>query len=192
MTDTLIKTPQNYPAIHEESVLTGFSMASDLQTGSLLRTLVTSKPNGSFLELGTGTGLSLAWIAEGMDSTSKVISIDNEERYIAIARKYFADDPRITLVCCDANLWINDNLTQKFDLIFADTWPGKYNAIEQVLSMLKVGGLYIIDDMLPQPNWPAGHATRVMNLIAYLENNAGFRLTAMNWSTGLIVAAKLK
>lgn len=32
-------------------------MPSDLQTGSLLRTLVTSKPNGLFLELGTGTGL---------------------------------------------------------------------------------------------------------------------------------------
>jgi hypothetical protein len=31
--------------------------------------------------------------------------------------------------------------------------------------MLKPGGLYVIDDMLPQPNWPEGHAAKAEVLI---------------------------
>ncbi len=37
-----------------------FDMPSDRHTGSLLRTLAASKPDGRLLELGTGTGLSTA------------------------------------------------------------------------------------------------------------------------------------
>ena len=53
------------PVIHSEleskSEEINFSMPSDLYIGTLLKTLVTSKPNGRFLELGTGIGLSLSW-----------------------------------------------------------------------------------------------------------------------------------
>jgi predicted O-methyltransferase YrrM len=48
----------NKPAIHSEieakSGEIGFTMPSDLYIGSLLKTLITSKPRGNFLELGTG------------------------------------------------------------------------------------------------------------------------------------------
>jgi hypothetical protein len=43
--------------------------------------------------------------------------------------------------------------------------PGKYDLFEETFALLKTGGFYIIDDMLPQPNWPAGHAERVMILL---------------------------
>ena len=54
-------------------------MASDLYTGSLLKTLAASKPSGRFLELGTGTGLATAWIIAGLDEKSSLISIENNE-----------------------------------------------------------------------------------------------------------------
>ena len=56
--------------------------------------------------------------------------------------------------------------------------------------MVKAGGLYVIDDMLVQPNWPDGHQEKVHNLIGYLEKRDDFNLTKMNWSTGIIVATK--
>jgi predicted O-methyltransferase YrrM len=192
MTDTQIEVPKNYKIIQEDSKQINFSMPSDLQTGCLLRTLVTSKPNGFFLELGTGTGLSLAWIVEGMDKYSNVISLDNEEKYLSIAKKYFDKDKRVKIICGDGVNWIKNNQEKQFDLIFADSWPGKYNTLEEVLSMLKVGGLYVIDDMLPQPNWPEGHQEKVFKLIEYLEKRLDFRITKMNWSTGIIIASKLK
>src|SRR5689334_8550812 len=108
MNDQQIVLPKNYTAIKEESEKINFTMPSDLQTGSLLRTLVASKPNGNFLELGTGTGLSLAWIVEAMDETSKVISIDNSEIYQAIAKKVFGNNKRVSIICEDGKEWIKN------------------------------------------------------------------------------------
>lgn len=166
-------------------------MPSDLQTGSILRTLVTSKPGGSFLELGTGTGLSLSWIVEAMDSRSTVISIDNNEIYLSIARNFFGDDQRVSIICEDGSEWIKNNQDKKFDLIFADAWPGKYETLDETLFLLRKGGFFILDDMIHQPNWPAGHQDHVDRLIDYLSRRADLRLTKMNWSTGLIIITKI-
>ncbi|WP_423149098.1 O-methyltransferase [Rubrolithibacter danxiaensis] len=191
MIDTDIKTPPNFRDIQLESERIKFSMPSDLQTGSLLRTLVTSKPHGSFLELGTGTGLSLSWIVEAMDKGSTVVSVDNDKDYLSIAETFFSNDERVSIICEDGSHWIKNNQDKKFDLIFADAWPGKYEALDETLSLLKIGGFYIIDDMLPQPNWPEGHSDNVDILIKHLETRKDIRLTKINWSTGLILIAKI-
>ena len=60
------------------------------------------------------------------------------------------------------------------------------------LAASKSGVLSVVDDLLPQPNWPDGHALRVAGLIQNLENRADLRLTKLDWSTGLIRAVKAK
>lgn len=77
------------------------------------------------------------------------------------------------------------------DFNFADTWPGKYNHLDETLSLLKVGGIYIIDDMLPKGNWPEGHSIKVNTLIQDLENRKDFLLTKLCWSTGIIIFTKI-
>ncbi|MEM9143691.1 MAG: hypothetical protein AAGA86_11935 [Bacteroidota bacterium] len=62
--------------------------------------------------------------------------------------------------------------------------------MEQVLDLVCPGGFYVIDDLLPEPNWPEGHDIKVQRLIAYLEQRNDFELTKMNWSTGLIIAVR--
>jgi predicted O-methyltransferase YrrM len=182
--------PKTYPAIVAATNLSGFTMASDILTCSLLRTLAASKPAGRFLELGTGTGLATSWILDGMDKDATLISIDNELLFLEIAKNNLGSDPRLTLVLADADKWIEENKTEQFDYIFADTWHGKYLLLDEILSMLNKGGLYIIDDMLPQPNWPNGHQEKVTSLIMYLESKEDLLLTKQNWATGVIVATK--
>ncbi len=182
--------PKTYNDIVKATGLSGFTMASDILTCSLLRTLAVSKPSSRFLELGTGTGLSTSWILDGMDNDSTLLSIDNEPLFLEIAKNNLRFDNRLSLVLTDASIWIDRNKNQRFDYIFADTWYGKYLLIEDVLSMLNNGGLYIIDDMLPQPNWPDGHQEKVTNLIKYLEAKEDLLLTKQVWATGIIVAAK--
>lgn len=182
--------PEAYMAIDEATRISGFTMASDILTCSLLRTLAASKPSGKFLELGTGTGLSTSWILDGMDHGSSVISIDNEPEFLEIAQRFLGRDDRLNLVCADGGEWISENRQQKFDYIFADTWHGKYLLLDEVLAMLNKGGLYIIDDMLPQPNWPDGHQEKVINLINYLETRTDLLLTRQVWATGIIIAVK--
>lgn len=165
-------------------------MASDVLTGSLLRTLAGTKPAGKFLELGTGTGLSTAWILDGMDTDSSLVSIDNDARFLEIAQHFLGDDKRLDLILTDGGEWVEENKHRKFDYIFADTWHGKYLLLDEVLAMLNKGGLYIIDDMLPQPNWPDGHQEKATRLIETLEKRQDLLLTKQVWATGIIVAVK--
>ncbi len=63
---TNLKPPAAASAIERETAAVGFNMGGEPRTGALLRTLAASKPGGAMLELGTGTGLSTAWILDGM------------------------------------------------------------------------------------------------------------------------------
>jgi len=185
-----LKLPEKYQEIEAKSKEVGFSMPSDISTGALLRNLVTSKPVAHFLELGTGTGLALAWLTDGMDEKSSIISIDNDPQLIQIASSFFKETPNTTLICADAAVWIKSYEGSKFDLIFADAWPGKYSEIDEVLALVKPTGFYVIDDMTAQPNWPEGHEDHVRRLVTYLENRDDFRIVSLNWSTGIIIATR--
>lgn len=188
----ILNTPLVYPELLAKSEQLGFDMAADKHLGVLLKTLVASKPAGNFLELGTGLGLSSAWMLEGMDKDSTLISIDNNREFIQIAKDFFGKEKRIDLVCADGGEWLSTNKGKAFDLIFADAWPGKYSHLEEALNLLKIGGLYVIDDMKPQPNWPKDHEKHVEALIGVLETSRDITITKMDWSTGIIVAAKTK
>lgn len=184
-----LKPPAALEPIERATAEIGFNMASDRQTGSILRTLAAAK-SGAFLELGTGTGISTCWILEGMDARSTLVSVEYDEKVQAVARQHLGGDRRLTLVTMDGEAFLRSVRDQRFDFVFADTWPGKYYALEEALSLINPGGLYIIDDMLPQPNWPDGHDAKVAELIATLERREDLVLTKLCWSSGLIIATK--
>jgi len=187
-----IQLPPKYPELLKATQLMDFKMGSDILTGNLLRTLATTKPNGRFLEIGTGTGLSASWILDGMDASSTLLSVDNNPDVVSIAEKALGSDPRATFRVADGGEFIKSLAGQTFDLIFADSWPGKYNTLEETLRLVALGGFYFIDDMLPQPNWQEGHDKKVNELIAKLETLTDFHVCKMNWSTGLILCARKK
>lgn len=190
MDDSIFNTPKFYTEIEARTKEIGFSMPSDLYVGSLLKTLAASKPKSNLLELGTGTGLSLCWIIDGMDSKSRITTVDNDPELCEIASNYFGEDERVHIVCADGTEWLKGYRGDKYDLVFADAWPGKYSEIDLVLDFINVGGFYIIDDMQAQTDWPEGHEEKADKLIAYLESREDYHLTKMNWSTGIIVMTK--
>jgi predicted O-methyltransferase YrrM len=181
--------PAPYKIIEEVTGKMSFNMNSDLFTGSLLKTLVASRKSGRILELGTGGGLATSWILEGMDGQTKLITVENNAALLGIARQQLPDK-RIEFVLADGYEWLKQYAGEKFDLIFADAMPGKYDLFEETIALLKSGGFYLIDDMLAQPNWPAGHAERVADFINKLERRHDLVLTKMNWSTGIIIVVK--
>ncbi|MBI4784033.1 MAG: class I SAM-dependent methyltransferase [Oscillatoriophycideae cyanobacterium NC_groundwater_1537_Pr4_S-0.65um_50_18] len=188
-----LKVPPAVNEILSETAAIGFQMVSEPLAGSLLRTLAASKPSGNFLELGTGTGVSTAWLLDGMDKTSQLISVENDAAVVSIAQKYLGQDQRLTLRVEDAGAFVESlgRSNQKFDLIFADTWAGKYTHLEEVLCILKPGGFYVIDDMLPQTNWSKDHDLKVAALVTELDNRSDLTITKLNWASGIIVATKL-
>lgn len=186
--------PQNLPAVYPLLLAKckeiGFTMPSDIYIGTLLKTLVASKPGGRFLELGTGIGLSLSWMVDGMDHQGHIISIDNDPGLVGWVREYLDADERVEILCEAGETWLTTYQGPPFDLIFADAWPGKYGQLEETLALIKPGGLYVIDDMDAQPNWPDGHQEKVNELMATLESRTDLTLTKLDWSTGVILAVK--
>lgn len=191
MLQDIQRLPESFQGISDDTKTTGFTMASDIATGSLLRALAASKPSGHFLELGTGTGLSTSWILDGMSADASITSLDHDERFLAIARKHLGHDSRLKLVFADGGEWISNNGDASYDYIFADTWHGKYLMLDEVLRMLKIGGIYIIDDMLPQENWPEGHEAKAIRLVEYLDQRADLVVSKLHWATGILICTKI-
>jgi len=190
MKDNIVKFPNEYRDIEQETLKMGFDQSSDGKIGAILEMLCASKINGKFLELGTGTGLCTSWMLKGMDDQSRLLSVENEEGVLSIARKYLGSDSRVEFICEDGENVISRLEPKSFDVVFADTWPGKYNHLSETLKLLKVGGFYVIDDMLPQENWPEGHDIKASRLLETLEQNDDLTLVKMCWSTGILIAVR--
>jgi predicted O-methyltransferase YrrM len=156
----------------------------------MLRTLAASKPTGRLLELGTGTGVATAWLLDGMDARSSLVSVDVDGDAQRVAADSLGADGRLTLVTCDALEFLHQQARGSFDLVFADAMPGKYDGLDSALAVVKPGGFYVIDDMLPQPNWPEGHAAKVPILMQQLAANPDFEVLPMIWASGVVVAVR--
>lgn len=186
----LVQPPAALAEIDARTHAIGFDMASEPRTGALLRALAVSKPGGRLLELGTGTGVATAWILAGMDAEAIFTSVDIDSRCQEVAREFLGRDSRLTLVLEDGLKFLSRQPSESFDFVFADAIPGKYEGLEDCLRVVKPGGFYVIDDLLPQPNWPPGHAEKVPLLINRLTGDGRFAIAALSWATGLIVAVR--
>jgi predicted O-methyltransferase YrrM len=176
--------------ILRETEASGFRLASDPQTGLLLRALAASKPGGSLLELGTGTGVGTCWLLDGMDARARLVTVDRDTANTAIARRHLGDDGRLTFVTADAAEFLRTLEAGAYDLIFADTSAGKFQLLERALDGLAVGGFYVVDDLLPSPRWGEGQGERVAALVAALEDHPGLHVVRLDWSSGLLVAVR--
>ena len=186
----LRNVPPVVDAIRRDTHRMGFAMASEPQTGSLLRTLAASKPGGRLLELGTGSGVGTAWILAGMDARSRLDTVESDAKVLEVARRHLGHDARVTFHLAEGEAFLASQVSQAFDFIFADTWPGKFTHVETALSRLRVGGLYVVDDLLPQPSWPEGHSPKVSSLIADLERREGFIATKLAWASGIMILVR--
>lgn len=182
--------PAALDAIDRDTRAIGFAMASEPKTGMLLRALAASKPAGRILELGTGTGVGTAWLLAGMDANARLESVDNDPAAQAVAQRHLGHDPRVTLHLADGAEFLRRLPSLAFDLVYADTWAGKFTDLDAALTLVRVGGIYLVDDLLPQPNWPDGHAPKVAALLTELESRADFAAVKLAWASGLLMLVR--
>lgn len=187
---TAIHSPASLAQIVARTEALGFNMASEPRTGALLRTLAASKPGGQFLELGTGTGVATSWLLAGMDATSKLTSVDTDSHVQSVAREFLGTDTRLQLLLEEGLSFLRHEPNAYYDFVFADAMPGKYDGVQECLRVVKSGGFYVIDDMLPQPNWPTGHADKIPILVRHLMEDPSWESVPIAWSSGLVVAVK--
>ena len=187
-----IRPPETFEAIARDSKARVFDMPSEVDVNALLRTLAAIKPAGRCLELGTGTGLASSWILDGLGPQGRLTTVDNESTWLEVARRHLGKDPRVKIVGADGDEFLHQASKEstRYDLIFADTWSGKYRLLDLALNLIAPSGMYVIDDMLPQPNWPEGHAAKVQTLMDQLAQWPHLQVCSLPWSCGVVIATK--
>ena len=119
---------------------------------SFLRVMLSVKKPKRILELGTAIGYSAILMSESIDRDAKIITIENYEKRIPIARENIVKAGKeevITLLEGDA-LEIMQGLDgEQFDFVFMDAAKAQYiYFLPEVLRLMKSGAVLITDNVL--------------------------------------------
>ncbi len=185
-----VQSPPALDAMRADTAALGFAMGSTDATGAMHAALAASKPDGRLLELGTGTGLATAWLLHGMTPAATLDTVDVDDACVAVARRHLAGDPRVRFHVGDGSAFLRAHAGERFDLVFADSWPGKFVDLDAALALLRPGGLYVVDDLLPQPSWPPDHAPKADAFLRALAERPDLLVWSLAWDTGIVVATR--
>ena len=118
---------------------------------SFLKFLLAMKKPARILEVGTAVGFSAILMAEYDPVPCQIITIENYEKRIPIARENFkraGKEAQITLLEGDA-AEVLKTLEGSYDFIFMDAAKGQYlNFLPRVLELLQPEGILISDNVL--------------------------------------------
>ena len=126
-------------------------MLSGEYQGRLLSLISKIKQPKKILEIGTYTGYATLCLAEGLETSGKIYTIDKNEELIKIQNKYFSKSKyhkNIIQYTGDA-VEIIPKINSKFDLIFLDADKENYNKyLEIIIPKLNKKGILISDNVL--------------------------------------------
>lgn len=118
---------------------------------SFLKLLLAMKKPKRILEVGTAVGFSSIFMAEYNPVPCEIVTIENYEKRVPIARENFkraGKEQQITLIEGDATEVLK-TLEEPFDLIFMDAAKGQYiHFLPDILRLLKTGGTLVSDNVL--------------------------------------------
>ena len=124
------------------------------EQGQFLEIIVKTSKAKSCLEIGRFTGLSTLYMARGLPSDGRIVTIDNSEEFLPLAQKYWDEDGLTSKIesIIGAGTDVMQSLIDRqhtFDLIFIDADKNNYsNYYELSLSLVLSNGIIIIDNML--------------------------------------------
>ena len=118
---------------------------------SFLKLLLAMQKPKRILEVGTAVGFSAILMAEYNPYPCEIVTIENYDKRIPIARENFVragKEKQITLIEGDATEVLK-TLEEPFDMIFMDAAKGQYiNFFGDVMRLLKTDGVLVSDNVL--------------------------------------------
>ena len=124
------------------------------EQGQFLEIIVKISNAKSCLEVGRFTGLSTLFMARGLPTDGKIMTIDNSDEFLPLAKKYWDKAGVASKIesIIGSGAEVMQSLIDRqhsFDLIFIDADKKNYpNYYELSLRLLPSNGIIIIDNML--------------------------------------------
>ena len=152
-----LREPDILRQLREETAkLSMAQMQISPEQGQLMALLVQLMGAKKTLEIGVFTGYSALAVALALPDDGKVIACDISEEYTAIAKDFWKKagvsekiDLRIAPALETLDQLISEEETESFDLAFIDADKRNYeNYYERALTLLRPGGLILIDNVL--------------------------------------------
>lgn len=126
--------------------------------GRFLAVLAAGCADGRIGELGTGAGIGAAWIASAMPADCVLVTVEIDAVLASAARELLAADSRAEVITGDALGVIPGR--GPFDLLFADSGVRAPADFAALVSLLRIGGRIVMDDVTPEHALPAGSPLR--------------------------------
>ena len=124
------------------------------EQGQFLKMITKISNAKNCLEIGRFTGMSTLFLARGIPESGKIVTVDNSDEFLSLAKKYWELDnmsSKIESIIGDGVEVMQSMIDrqQSYDLIFIDADKNNYpNYYELSLSLLVSNGIIIIDNML--------------------------------------------
>jgi predicted O-methyltransferase YrrM len=152
----------------------GFENSCIPEVGQLLGVLAAGVRGGTIGEVGTGCGVGAAWLAGGLATDSRFVTVEANGERAASAAALFRDHSNVQVLHGD---WHDILAHGPFDLLFVDASPAKYDEPAAVVESLRPGGLVVLDDLTPEEYWPPEWQGRPDVVRAFWLNDARLRAT---------------
>ncbi len=134
----------------------GEGPCTDELHGRLLRILVESTRAKNVVEIGTGNGYSALWLCLGLKTTAgKLVTHELDPEQVLLAKANFKRagvENLVTVVEGDAHQTVAQ-LKEPIDILFIDAEGGNLDYLNQLLPLVRPGGLILADNMSkPRPD----------------------------------------
>ena len=172
---------------------------------SFLKLLLAMQKPKRILEVGTAVGFSAILMAEYNPYPCEIVTIENYDKRIPIARENFAragKEGQITLIEGDATDVLK-TLDEPFDMIFMDAAKGQYiHFMPDILRLLKKDGVLVSDNVLQDGDIIESHFVvtrrnrtihkRMREYLYELTHNEELVTAVLPIGDGITVSSKVK
>lgn len=174
-------------------------MMSSREQGMLLKFISIMKQPLRILEIGTFTGYSALWLAEGLPPDGLLHTIEFRPETAAIAQQYFNQSPfasKIKLHVGDAKTII-PSLNETWDIVFIDAdKTGYIEYFDMVLPQVKQNGFILADNIFfhgrvfeENPKGKSAKAVKAFN--HYILQQTSVEKLVLTLRDGLYILRKL-
>lgn len=134
----------------------GFGFSCTDGVGRLLAALAATAGDGAVGEAGSGHGVGTAWLRSGLPAGARLVTVERDPARAAATAALFADDPAVRVLAED---WQALAGYGPYRVLFCDG-GAKQGGPDAVTELVAPGGVVVLDDFTPSPDWPPTYQGR--------------------------------